>query len=923
VTGGSPQGVPELVKPTKGPFSPIGLGFTKDGSFYYGNRQNRTDVYVAEIDPVTGKIVVTPQEPINRFVESNGTPEYSPDGKYLAYVSRRHPNRMPYTTNPVGNVLCVRSLETGEEREFRPEINILFGWPRWSPDGRSILVVAWNKNGHMGYYQIDTQNGNVTPTLLTEGRNLFGGHDWSLDGKSIYFGRLDRKPKRFQMFVKNLETGTEKLLYESNERFDISLSPDGQWLALLFISNEKQSLNVIPSAGGESRELCRFEKGDGFTFGRNCSMTWTDDGKYIFYTMRSSKSDDKQWELCRIPTEGGEPQKLGLKMEDFVNLSVHPDGRHIAFSCRRMLSSEVWVMENFLPTAPVAKPAPEPALRRIEVRGRGSVHSRPSFNGKYMLDVDKGTGNLVARELATGKERVLTKNSDPNWFVHGSLISRDSKKVAFYHFNPDKEDFDLRIVGLDGSDLRTLLGAEIAGYFNMDAWSPDGKYIFGKLMKKPVQLVRLSTDDGSLQVLKAFDQGKASRIDVSPNGRYITYSYAEQENSKPDIFIFDLEQDKETPLVTHPAADKLLGWTPDGQYVFFTSDRNGTWDGWLLRVADGKPDGLPEVIKAGMGDVSPLGFTRGGSFYYAFQHEVWNVCTATLDSNTGEVISDPEPVRHVGSDIRPDWSPDGRYIAYLSEIDRNKPQIIRIRTLATGQEKELKIDIPRFDWLRWCPDSRHLLITSFKWGSPSIIYKVDVQSGEHSALVQSDKQRIRGAELSADGKTLAYRIRGTGNTNWLIVRDMETGHEKELLHTGAMEAITLSPFGAGWALSPDGNHMALSVREGETDKALKPLVLKIMSVASEEARIVAEPSICDLTWTSDGRDLLYVKNGMELWRVSAEGGEPRKLWEWKEMLWGPRIHPDGQRLAFFSGGNVSEMWVMENFLPETVAVTRK
>ena len=40
----------------------------------------------------------------------------------------------------------------------------------------------------------------------------------------------------------------------------------------------------------------------------------------------------------------------------------------------------------------------------------------------------------------------------------------------------------------------------------------------------------------------------------------------------------------------------------------------------------------------------------------------------------------------------------------------------------------------------------------------------------------------------------------------------------------------------------------------------------------------------------------------------------------KEMIWAPRMHPDGQRLAFHSGGYVSEMWVMENFLPEAVAV---
>ncbi len=77
-------------------------------------------------------------------------------------------------------------------------------------------------------------------------------------------------------------------------------------------------------------------------------------------------------------------------------------------------------MENFLPGALVAKPETEPAvtLRRIEVRGRGRVHSKPSFDGKYFSDVDRETDNLIIRELATGKERMLTKNSDPNWFAY-------------------------------------------------------------------------------------------------------------------------------------------------------------------------------------------------------------------------------------------------------------------------------------------------------------------------------------------------------------------------------------------------------------------------------------------------------------------------------------------------------------------------
>jgi Tol biopolymer transport system component len=81
-----------------------------------------------------------------------------------------------------------------------------------------------------------------------------------------------------------------------------------------------------------------------------------------------------------------------------------------------------------------------------------------------------------------------------------------------------------------------------------------------------------------------------------------------------------------------------------------------------------------------------------------------------------------------------------------------------------------------------------------------------------------------------------------------------------------------------------------------------------------------------LAWTPDGRYILfgkgkcstdqplYADEPLELWRVPAEGGEPQKLLA-MDGLRHISIHPDGQRIVFTGGKAVSEVWVMENFLP--------
>ena len=57
----------------------------------------------------------------------------------------------------------------------------------------------------------------------------------------------------------------------------------------------------------------------------------------------------------------------------------------------------------------------------------------------------------------------------------------------------------------------------------------------------------------------------------------------------------------------------------------------------------------------------------------------------------------------------------------------------------------------------------------------------------------------------------------------------------------------------------------------------------------------------------------------ELWRVSVNGGVPEKL-GLTGFRWGSvRVHPEGDRIAYVAGQLKTDVWVMENFLPDLTA----
>jgi len=357
VTDGKPQGSPDLVKPDIGQTIPI--GFTPAGSFYYGLAIGTGDVYTAELDLATGRVLTEPQIATQRYVGWNTSPAWSPDGQYLAYISR---NRHPLAAQRP-EIITLRSLKTGEERDLSPKLPFMWGPIRWSPDGRSILVSCKDSKARHGLCLIDAQTAKATPIEMWQ--DTIDIPAWFPDGKRLLYRSWQREAGTITatILVRDLETGRETEFFRPTPGLiidDIALSPDGRQVALTLLEKETRSsvLKVLPVAGGDARELVRAKEPETIFVD---SLSWSSDSRYIVFGKGRAIGQERKTQLLAISPRGGEPHALGLAMDSVRDVSFHPDGHHLAFATSAGIMREgkakveVWVMENFLPTLKAVK----------------------------------------------------------------------------------------------------------------------------------------------------------------------------------------------------------------------------------------------------------------------------------------------------------------------------------------------------------------------------------------------------------------------------------------------------------------------------------------------------------------------------------------------------------------------------------------
>ena len=199
-------------------------------------------------------------------------------------------------------------------------------------------------------------------------------------------------------------------------------------------------------------------------------------------------------------------------------------------------------------------------------------------------------------------------------------FSPDGKWIA-YDWGSYVEGFDLRIVGLDGSEPRVLYQHPEIHRLKPFGWSPDGHRVLVRIDRKDGthQIAFVSVAEGSVQVIKSLHWGYPD-LALSPDGRFVAYDFPPNEDrNEGDIFILACDGSREIAVVSHPSDDDVLAWTLDGKTLLFRSDRRGTEDVWRISLEGGKPKGDPQLVKQNLGNITPWRLTSEGHFYYTIK----------------------------------------------------------------------------------------------------------------------------------------------------------------------------------------------------------------------------------------------------------------------------------------------------------------
>ena len=373
---------------------------------------------------------------------------------------------------------------------------------------------------------------------------------------------------------------------------------------------------------------------------------------------------------------------------------------------------------------------------------------------------------------ATGKHNLTMEDFLRIKEVEGAQISPEGKWVAYTvgtnNLKEDKYQRRIWMVSTSGGDAIPLTRESVSS--SHPRWSPDGKYIAflssrdeGKSEEESKKQVwTLRREGGEAEQLTDTIQDVDDFV-WSPSGDRLVL---ELQDPAPDELEAAKNKDKQKEGDEADAKPKPRPWVIDR--LHFKEDEIGYLDRrrkhlYVFALADHK---LRQITSGDFDDGEPAWSPDGRSIAFAsnrteepdsnFNTDIWVVLADNTDQGRSLVRVTANP----GTDESPAWSPDGKWIAFVSQID---PKLfwyatshLAIAPAAGGEANVLTRKLDRnVTSPRFSPDGKWIYFIDTDDGTQDLL-RIPAAGGESSRVI-GDRHMVNSFSMSRDG-TLAAAI---------------------------------------------------------------------------------------------------------------------------------------------------------------------
>jgi Tol biopolymer transport system component/DNA-binding winged helix-turn-helix (wHTH) protein len=302
----------------------------------------------------------------------------------------------------------------------------------------------------------------------------------------------------------------------------------------------------------------------------------------------------------------------------------------------------------------------------VPLVGLDGAQSRPAFSpdGNQIAFVLSNTNSpgIYTTLVSGGKPLRLTSGSKdryPRW-------SPDSREIAFTR--PIEEGVAIYVIPALGGIERRLYAGPATEFPNSFDWSPDGKFLAISESNRDRTHARIAllslADSGTQGLTEPGEQDLDIEPAFSPDGSTVAFVRSNVGGMVSELYVVPTSGGKARRLTFDQRTIwSLPAWMPNGNEIVFTSSRSGSSSLWRISAAGGTPQ---PVAGSSVNGECPTISLKGNQL--AYQQTTYQTDILRL-SLTGKNFQQGKPVSVIGakgSNGRPQFSPDGKKIAFQS-----------------------------------------------------------------------------------------------------------------------------------------------------------------------------------------------------------------------------------------------------------------